>query len=36
VLEALGLDERTVDGIVDRERDLFAAALLDELQPPAK
>jgi CPA2 family monovalent cation:H+ antiporter-2 len=33
VLEALGLDERTVDGIVDRERDLFAAALLDELQP---
>ncbi|WP_229425510.1 NAD-binding protein [Massilia sp. Se16.2.3] len=29
VLEAMGLDERTVDGIVDRERDLFAAQLDD-------
>jgi CPA2 family monovalent cation:H+ antiporter-2 len=27
VLEAMGLDERVVDGIVDRERDLFAQAL---------
>lgn len=27
VLEAMGLDERVVDGIVDRERDLFAAQL---------
>jgi CPA2 family monovalent cation:H+ antiporter-2 len=27
VLEAMGLDERLVDGIVDRERDLFAQAL---------
>ena len=27
VLEAMGLDERMVDGIVDRERDLFAQAL---------
>jgi CPA2 family monovalent cation:H+ antiporter-2 len=27
VLEAMGLDERVVDGIVDRERDLFALAL---------
>jgi len=29
VLEAMGLDERTVDGIVDRERDAFAATLDD-------
>ncbi|MEN3277829.1 MAG: monovalent cation:H+ antiporter-2, family [Massilia sp.] len=29
VLEAMGLDERTVDNIVDRERDLFAAQLED-------
>ena len=29
VLEAMGLDERYVDGIVDRERDLYAARLLD-------
>ncbi|WP_312550241.1 cation:proton antiporter [Massilia sp.] len=28
VLEAMGLDERVVDGIVDRERDLFVAQLL--------
>jgi len=28
VLEAMGLDERTVDGIVDHERDLFASELL--------
>jgi CPA2 family monovalent cation:H+ antiporter-2 len=27
VLEAMGLDERLVDGIVDRERDQFAQAL---------
>jgi CPA2 family monovalent cation:H+ antiporter-2 len=27
VLEAMGLDERVVDGIVDRERDAFAQAL---------
>ena len=27
VLESMGLDERTVDGIVDNERDLFAAQL---------
>jgi len=27
VLEAMGLDERVVDGLVDRERDLFAEAL---------
>jgi CPA2 family monovalent cation:H+ antiporter-2 len=27
VLEAMGLDERVVDGIVDRERDLFAQTL---------
>jgi CPA2 family monovalent cation:H+ antiporter-2 len=27
VLEAMGLDERLVDGIVDRERDAFAQAL---------
>jgi CPA2 family monovalent cation:H+ antiporter-2 len=27
VLEAMGLDERVVDGIVDRERDAFALAL---------
>jgi CPA2 family monovalent cation:H+ antiporter-2 len=32
VLEAMGLDERYVDGIVDRERDAFAAAL-DETRP---
>ena len=32
VLEAMGIDERTVDGIVDRERDLFAAGLLDPSQ----
>ena len=29
VLEGMGLDERIVDGIVDRERDDFAAALED-------
>lgn len=29
VLEAVGLDERYVDGIVDRERELYAAQLLD-------
>lgn len=29
VLEGMGLDERVVDGIVDRERDDFAAALED-------
>jgi CPA2 family monovalent cation:H+ antiporter-2 len=29
VLQAMGLDERTVDAIVDRERDQFAAALDD-------
>ena len=29
VLEAMGLDERTVDNIVDRERDLFAEQLND-------
>ena len=29
VLEAMGLDERVVDDIVDRERDLFAAMLLE-------
>ena len=29
VLEAMGLDERVVDDIVDRERDLFAAKLLE-------
>lgn len=29
VLEAMGLDERVVDGIVDRERDLFTAQLDD-------
>lgn len=29
VLEAMGLDERTVDDIVDRERDLFAEQLND-------
>ena len=28
VLEAMGLDERVVDGIVDRERDQFASQLL--------
>jgi CPA2 family monovalent cation:H+ antiporter-2 len=33
VLEAMGLDEREVDRIVDNERDLFAAALVGE--PPA-
>ena len=32
VLEAMGIDERTVDGIVDRERELFAAGLLDPSQ----
>jgi CPA2 family monovalent cation:H+ antiporter-2 len=36
VLEALGLDERTVDGIVDRERDLFAAALVGEPAPGSR
>jgi CPA2 family monovalent cation:H+ antiporter-2 len=34
VLEAMGLDERLVDRIVDDERDLFAAALLQA--PPRK
>ena len=29
VLEAMGLDERVVDDIVDRERDVFAAKLLE-------
>ncbi|VXB28523.1 cation:proton antiporter [Massilia sp. 9I] len=29
VLESMGLDERLVDGIVDHERDLFAAKLLE-------
>jgi CPA2 family monovalent cation:H+ antiporter-2 len=29
VLAAMGLDERTVDGIVDHERDLFSASLLE-------
>ena len=29
VLEGMGLDERIVDDIVDRERDAFAAALDD-------
>ncbi|QOY95665.1 cation:proton antiporter [Massilia sp. UMI-21] len=29
VLEAMGLDERTVGGIVDHERDLFSARLLE-------
>lgn len=29
VLSAMGLDERVVDGIVERERDLFAAGLLE-------
>ncbi len=29
VLESMGLDERLVDGIVDHERDLFAARLLE-------
>lgn len=29
VLEAMGLDERTVDGIVDHERDLVTAKLLE-------
>jgi CPA2 family monovalent cation:H+ antiporter-2 len=29
VLEAMGLDERTVDGIVDHERDLITAKLLE-------
>jgi CPA2 family monovalent cation:H+ antiporter-2 len=32
VLEAMGLDERTVDGIVDHERDLFSAKLLEPLR----
>jgi CPA2 family monovalent cation:H+ antiporter-2 len=35
VLEAIGLDQRMVDGIVDRERELFAAAL-DEPADPRK
>jgi len=35
VLEALGLEEREVDRIVDHERDLFAAALVDQA-PPAQ
>ncbi|OON63948.1 potassium transporter [Massilia sp. KIM] len=34
VLEAMGLDERSVDDIVDHERELFAAQLLDP-RPPA-
>jgi CPA2 family monovalent cation:H+ antiporter-2 len=29
VLEAMGLDERLVDGIVDHERDLVSARLLE-------
>ncbi|NNG24453.1 cation:proton antiporter domain-containing protein [Telluria aromaticivorans] len=33
VLEAMGLDERLVDGIVDHERDLFAAKLLEPERP---
>jgi CPA2 family monovalent cation:H+ antiporter-2 len=33
VLEAMGLDERTVDGIVDRERALFAAGLMTPHPP---
>ncbi|SFD55261.1 cation:proton antiporter domain-containing protein [Massilia yuzhufengensis] len=33
VLEAMGLDERLVDGIVDHERELFSARLL-EPEPP--
>jgi len=32
VLSAMGLDERVVDGIVERERDLFAAGLLEPQQ----
>jgi CPA2 family monovalent cation:H+ antiporter-2 len=34
VLEAIGLEERLVDRIVDHERDLFEAALLDAAPPP--
>ncbi|MFC0250702.1 NAD-binding protein [Massilia consociata] len=34
VLEAMGLDERTVDGIVDQERKVFAARLLEPDRPP--
>jgi CPA2 family monovalent cation:H+ antiporter-2 len=33
VLEAMGLEERLVDRIVDHERDLFEAALLDATAP---
>ena len=36
VLEAMGLEEREVDRIVDDERDLFAAQLMANLPPPAK
>jgi len=36
VLEAMGLDERMVDGIVDGERDLFAAALEQDLSAHAR
>ncbi|WP_020655183.1 cation:proton antiporter domain-containing protein [Massilia niastensis] len=35
VLEAMGLDERVVDDIVDQERDQFAAKLLEPQQPAA-
>jgi CPA2 family monovalent cation:H+ antiporter-2 len=33
VLEAMGLDERTVDGIVDHERELVTAELLAPERP---
>lgn len=39
VLEAMGLDEQHVDGIIDTERDLFAATLAraaDHATPPAQ
>ncbi|HEX9174122.1 MAG TPA: cation:proton antiporter [Telluria sp.] len=36
VLEAMGLEEREVDRIVDDERDLFAAQLMANVPPPAK
>ncbi|TFW29546.1 cation:proton antiporter domain-containing protein [Massilia horti] len=34
VLDALGLDERTVDRIVENERELFVATLTGEATPP--
>jgi len=34
VLEAMGLDERTIGGIVDRERELFAAGLMKPHSQP--